>query len=278
VVRRYLDEGLPVLKRFSIKDNFARFYGANGYVVLTDLFSAADLKAVRKEILALYKRRFPRVSAQASRAAVLSPAYESQKTAWRDCARHIWDVMSISRLAAHEQLPRVLRRAGLEHPIVSTRPEPRIDMSGDVLYMQPWHQDWRYAQTSVNAITMWTPLHDVSRRDGAIEVIPGSHRWGILESRMLEQPRRFELVDDRLQDARPELADLRLGETILFSQLLVHRSGHNTSGSPRLTVQFRYADFADPYWRDNGYCTPATSDLAWRTLPSTRSINRLFRA
>lgn len=267
-----------MLKRFSTHDRFSDFYRQHGYVVLTDLFPTADLRAVLRDILALWQRRFPATPASRSRRAVLAHAYESDKTAWRECARHIWDVLPIARLAARPEWPAVLTKTGMKQPIVSSRPEPRIDMPADASYMQPWHQDWRYAQTSVNAVTLWTPLHDVGRDDGAIEVVPGSHRWGIIESRMLDNPRRFEMVDARLNTVVPELAELELGETLLFSQLLAHRSGYNSSGEPRLTVQFRFADFGDPYWQANGFCAPSGSDLAWRTVPSARAINRLFGA
>lgn len=266
-----------MLKRFSTGDDFGACYREHGCVVLVDLFRAGELRQIERDILDLWRSRFPRLASRASRGEVLGRHYRDRRTAWRECARHVWDVFSVQRFATAPQLSRVLERAGLRHAVLSTRPEPRIDMPGDAEYMQPWHQDWRYSQTSLNAVTFWTPLHRVAASDGAIAVLPGSHRWGVLDCTMLTSPRRFQVVDPRIAETTPIVAELEIGETLLFSQLIVHRSGFNASGKPRLTVQLRCADFADAHWRANGYCVPATSDLVWRRLPSPAAVKRVFR-
>lgn len=266
-----------MLKRFSIRDDFGAFYREHGYVVLRDLFRARELRRIERDVLDLWRSRFPRLASRTSRDEILGRPYRDQRAAWRECARHVWDVLSVQRLATAPELARVLRRAGLRHAVLSTRPEPRIDMPADADYLQPWHQDWRYSQTSVNAVTFWTPLHRVTAADGAIEMLPGSHRWGVVACELLQDPRRFQIVDPRVASMTPSVAELNLGETLLFSQLLVHRSGFNASGKPRLTVQLRCADFADRRWRANGYCAPSTSDLVWRSLPSAAVARRVFR-
>jgi len=265
-----------VLRRFSVRDDFGPFYRQNGYVLLRDLFDARDLEAIRRDIIGLWRTQFGGGDpAKPDRRALLKH-YTTRPERWRQCARHMWDLLPVIALAARPALPVVLKRAGLAQPVVSTRPEPRVDMPEDKRYMQPWHQDWRYAQTSLNAVTFWTPLHPVNAGDGAIDLIPGSHRLGVLNSKLVPTPRRFEVDDPRLIDTAYETAVLDIGETLLFSQLLAHRSGFNSSGLPRLTIQLRFADFGDRHWKANGYCAPATSDLAWRKLPGRRAVERLF--
>jgi ectoine hydroxylase-related dioxygenase (phytanoyl-CoA dioxygenase family) len=125
-------------------------------------------------------------------------------------------------------------------------------MPGDVTFMQPWHQDWGYGRTSLNAVTVWVPLHDVARVNGAIDVVPRSHRLGLLRTNELRNPRRLEIADDRFREDGVRTIELRFGECAFFSQFLVHRSGYNAGGKVRLTFQSRYADYGERTFANGG--------------------------
>jgi phytanoyl-CoA hydroxylase len=247
--------------------------------VFTDLFSDVQLLRARAEIFELFHRRFGDVDAAGLTDERLLQHYsEVDKQRWRECARRMWDLLGVYALAAEPAVDTALRHLGLVQPIISTRPEVRTDMPGDEQYMQPWHQDWRYGQGSVNAVTIWTPLRDVGVDDGTIDVMPGSHLFGYLENEELDNPRRFSIVDPRIerQDYLP--AELRFGESIVFSQMLVHRSGYNKSGLARVTVQQRFSDAAEPEFARRGFPMPTGSELVWDTPPSSDDMAAAFGA
>jgi hypothetical protein len=69
---------------------------------------------------------------------------------------------------------------------------------------------------------------------------------------------------------------LRLGESIVFSQLLVHRSGFNRSGRARVTIQTRFSDAAEPEFVRHGFPTPVGSELVWDAPPSRADAETVF--
>jgi phytanoyl-CoA hydroxylase len=266
------------LTRHRLDDDLADAYRRDGYVVVTDLVSSERLVEARDRILALFTAHLGGRAPGLSGEDLLVEMYTRDPDAWRQCARRMWDVLPVYGLGADDRIVALLSKLGLVSPIVSTRPEVRTDMPGDEQYMQPWHQDWRYGQGSLNAVTLWLPLHDVDASNGTIEVMPESHLLGYLEVEELQNPRRFAIRDELLPDLAIEIAELRFGEAILFSQFLVHRSGFNSSGRPRITVQARFADAAEPRFVERGYPTPAGSELAWGEPPSVEDVRAVFGA
>jgi ectoine hydroxylase-related dioxygenase (phytanoyl-CoA dioxygenase family) len=268
-----------MLDRFSVNDDFRAFYCAHGYVVFSDLYDVAQLERARNAIAALFARRLDaEAPAGADARMMLADHYESNRERWRSAASRMWDLLPVYRLAADPRVETALCELGLAEPAISTRPEVRTDMPGDQQYRQPWHQDWRYGQGSANAVTIWTPLHDVGTSDGTIDLIPGSHLRGYLEAELLTDPRRFSISDPRLDDEEHAPAELKLGEAIVFSQFLVHRSGWNTSSTARITVQTRFSDFAEPRFAAAGFPAPVDDDLAWDVPPDAAELGRIFAA
>jgi ectoine hydroxylase-related dioxygenase (phytanoyl-CoA dioxygenase family) len=266
-----------MLKRFSIHDDIAPFYREHGYLVLTDLYSQDQLVRARDQVFDLFARRFADINGDGlSEEGLLEHFYDDERDRWRECARRMWDLLGVYALAASPEVDAVLRKLGLGEPIISTRPEVRTDMPGDEQYMQPWHQDWRYGQGSTNAVTIWTPLRDVGVANGTIDVIARTHLLGYLETEELANPRRFSIVDLRIADLAHEPAEMCLGEAIVFSQLLVHRSGFNSSGRARVTIQTRFTDAAEPAFVRRGFPTPVGSELVWDAPPSRADAETVF--
>jgi len=268
-----------MLERFSLHDDFSAAYRQYGYVVLTDLFTADEVRAARQELLDLFAHRFQVAGvADSDGDELLVRYYEADRERWRQCAQRMQDLLGPIRMAVKPQIEAALLGAGLQAPMIGTRPEVRTDMPADQQYMQPWHQDWRSGQGSINSVTIWVPLQDVSAHNGAIELLPGSHFLGCCEVEELPNPRRFLVVDPRIESWEREVAELEVGEAVLFSQLLVHRSGHNSSGRPRITMQLRYSDYAEPGFAARGYPKPSGSELVWNTPPTASEVEAAFVA
>lgn len=122
---------------------------------------------------------------------------------------------------------------------ITKLPELDAATGPDAASWIPLHQDDGYGQLEPpRDVTVWTALTDANEETGCLVVAPGSHLDG--------------LVDHGAADANPmlreaggggaELVSLPLGpgEAVLFSGLLLHGSGPNTSGSPRVGMHARY--------------------------------------
>ncbi len=263
-----------------MSDDFGNFYRENGYAVLRDLFKKEDIENALLDIFDLFETRFSDVNDhKLSGSSLLVYYYEKEKEIWRQCARHMYDLLSVYRLATMSNVIEVLRKIGLKKPMISIRPEVRTDMPNDERYMQLWHQDWRSGQGSLNAATIWVPLHKVSVENGAIEVIPASHLMGLLKTEILQNPLRFSVVDPRIQNLQYFPVELEVGESIVFSQMLAHRSGRNQTNSPRVTVQLRYVDYAESSYVKQGYpggLYRTGSELLWKDPPSESDMRRVY--
>ena len=97
----------------------------------------------------------------------------------------------------------------------------------------PWHQDYPYWYVAVgedaqDVVTAIVFLDDATAENGAIRVIPGSHREGPVRRDPLD-PTRF-LTDPRAIDpAREEIIEVPAGSIVWFGAFLVHRSSPNPS-------------------------------------------------
>jgi phytanoyl-CoA hydroxylase len=109
----------------------------------------------------------------------------------------------------------------------------------------PLHQDLRYfALRPVDAIVgTWTAISPVSRDNGCLAVIPGSHRDGL---RVHKRP-DWEFVNHGFQAAEGVDVERRVhiemapGDTLFMHPLLVHGSGRNRTQECRRAISVHYA-------------------------------------
>ncbi|WP_417432235.1 phytanoyl-CoA dioxygenase family protein [Kiloniella sp.] len=266
-----------MLKRFSVTDDFTRDYLEYGCVILTDLFDPDEVKAIQDEILEIFAIRFSSIGIdKPDPLSLVKEHYDDAKEAWRECAKWMQNSILLSRAASKKKLTNVLSTVGLAKSMISPLPEVRIDMPDDDNYRQPWHQDWRTGQGSLNSLTIWLPLHNVDAKCGAISAIPSSHLWGLCETEVQYNPRRFISVDARIEKEMSFVAELQRGECLLFSQMLVHGSGFNRSGEPRMTCQLRYSDLSEAAFLENGLQIAQSDELIWSNPPTGEKMRMVY--
>ncbi len=98
----------------------------------------------------------------------------------------------------------------------------------------PWHQDggrlWGLSEDP--HLQLWTALDDAPLDGGCLEVVSGSHAWGLATSLGGVVPQ------DRVEEKQAEANALALpavaGETILVHNMLWHRSKRTRTGKRRL--------------------------------------------
>jgi len=101
----------------------------------------------------------------------------------------------------------------------------------------PTHQDWTIVEEDKFAsMTIWVPLVDTNETNGALRVLPGSHKFSeTLRSPTL--PGSFQQLGDALFDATLPLC-INVGDAVIFNQALIHTSDANRSGSERLVATY----------------------------------------
>jgi phytanoyl-CoA hydroxylase len=106
----------------------------------------------------------------------------------------------------------------------------------------PWHQDRWSALDRDPLITVWTALDPATVANGCVQVIPGSHRLGVINP---SHPSAFVTEEQAVEHAPEERAvslELEAGEVILLHNWLLHRSDVNRTQIPRRAFSVCYMD------------------------------------
>ena len=95
-----------------------------------------------------------------------------------------------------------------------------------------WHQDSGYTTTEpLEYVTCWTAISRTFIENGCIWVLPRSHRSGVYPHVRNEQERSTDAVLEDETGALP--LEMAPGQVAVFSSLLLHKSGPNTSSEVR---------------------------------------------
>ncbi|MDB5729416.1 MAG: hypothetical protein JWQ00_2621 [Noviherbaspirillum sp.] len=105
-----------------------------------------------------------------------------------------------------------------------------------------WHRDIRYwSFTKPDLISVWLALGAENAGNGALEVIPGSHRMDIKPEQLDDLDfLRPEVAENQALFARGTALELKKGDVILFHSRLFHSAGINDSASVKNSVVFAY--------------------------------------
>ena len=110
--------------------------------------------------------------------------------------------------------------------------------------MLPWHQDrWTHLDRDPQ-ITVWTALDPATMENGCVQVLPGTHKLGLVNP---EHPSGFvseEQAGEILKDHKPVLLELEAGEAALLHNWLLHSSDTNRSNIARRAFSVCYMDAA----------------------------------
>ena len=107
----------------------------------------------------------------------------------------------------------------------------------------PWHQDAQYwPLTPRETVTVWLAFWDTDDSNGAMQVVAGSHREGMVEHHAVEGEKFVlaQAVDASRFDASNVVTiDLEAGQLSLHDDRLIHGSGPSLSGNRRVGMTMR---------------------------------------
>ena len=180
--------------------------------------------------------------------------FNSFPQAYIGCMKVMQNIFDITRYCNNEII-HVVKRLGVKTPCYAVRPIIMINNPSTSQQEENWrmppHQDWRDVQGSLNAVMVWIALKDVTSDIGSLQIIPGSHLWGLLPTQEDEWFRRIK--DDRVKDDQFVSIPLERGDAIFFSGFLVHRSGVNSGKKSRYSLQYRFNDLSEKQFIERHY-------------------------
>lgn len=101
----------------------------------------------------------------------------------------------------------------------------------------PMHQNWAFIdEEKATSVSIWVPLVDSHRGNGALEVVPGSHkRFGKNRGPLI--PWELEGIKDQIIQNDLVTCDIKAGDAIVLDDSIVHYSFPNTTNQLRIAIQ-----------------------------------------
>ena len=262
-------------------------YQRDGVIVLRRFMSRKTVGEVivgLSHLLDNQLRRVGRKPAAADAGDALSrrlvALFRADRSLYFDTMRLAQHLPALQAFAGGERICRLAQGLGLKFPVVSTRQV--LNLAGEAIRIpdgydrSPAHQDWRYNQGSLDALTVWVALTDVGASDFPLEVVPGSHRAGLME----DGPHPFgSAVTSRVAGQHEFVPmTLRAGDALAFSAFLLHRTGEGRGRRVRIAASFRLNNADEADYIARGYFNPYAYkvDLSLRSQPSADLLRLHF--
>ncbi len=218
----------------------ARFFEDNGYLVVPDVLDADGVAALRHEAADICRGERGAVDG-------LEPLDDADD-----------DAVMRQYLCIHfpHKISTLMRDALAEPGIVDVLGEligPNVKCMQSMLFVkhagkpgQAWHQDEYFIPTRDRSLAAaWIALDDATRENGALWVIPGSHRNGVLwpmgpHDRDDEFDPGHEARDFPFDESQAVSCEVPAGGVVFFSGYLLHRSFRNRSTGFRRALVNHY--------------------------------------
>jgi hypothetical protein len=115
----------------------------------------------------------------------------------------------------------------------------------------PAHQDAPAftAFKQKNHLTVNVAIDKATVENGCLEVAPGEHKKGLFP----QNPAHGGLTEDAEKALKWETVELEVGDVLIFSSWIPHRSGSNNTGHPRRSLYVTYNGESDGTFRDQYY-------------------------
>lgn len=233
-----------------------QFYKEHGYLVIPGVLSERDLDPVRRVITAQVDREARQLYAEGKITDLheAAPFTRRLMEVYRDNRRRAigWNKEVFSKeiydLGLH---PAIL---DIAESLVGTEIQfngdywVRTKLPNETVTTFPWHQDSGYYGDPTemhHLLSLWLPLVDVDERNGCMQVISGSHRWGLQPVGRDEDGHHTPIED---VEARGGIETLRMkaGDVFAFHNLTFHRSLINQSDEIRWSIDLRYSGIGVP--------------------------------
>lgn len=223
------------------KEQDVSFFEENGYWLSPVIFTSEELEAIKAHQDALYQGQY-----ELGREPVCnwlegkdspSALRKTDNSHWADgTLRQLALDPTIGAIAAKLMKADVIR---LWHDQLLYKPARG---SGKESANVGWHQDFSYWQSAQepSLITAWVAFHDVDLSNGCIQMVPRSHKWGLLnvgdffEQNMEKQQEQMDIPEGERMTTVPII--MKAGQVSFHHALTIHGSGANTSGGPRRSM------------------------------------------
>ncbi|WP_041340369.1 phytanoyl-CoA dioxygenase family protein [Runella slithyformis] len=260
-----------------------------GFVLLRNFLDKSVVETIYREAREIFAVQIKRVTGRVvdinnrdEFESAMFEFFEKDFTAFRNTGITVQHSLSLHRFGVSDQIINLLKEVGIEQPVVGARPAMQfnsrfLSKDGSKHWKLDAHQDWRTGQGSLDSAVIWFPMVDAGADLGALQVIPRSHKVGLLASSTSGYQGG---ITADLKDEDFVQTEFQVGDLLIFSAFLVHQSGNNTTRNIRWSVQLRFNNLAESTFIERGYpmayIYKPEPELVTPNFPSAEQLETVF--
>lgn len=233
---RILKECLPV-------ESGIKFFEQNGFWVSPPIFSEEQLKLIVAHQDRMYEGDY-----ETGRAPVCNWLQGENPNALRKTDNSHWSDLTLRSVATDPTIGAIAAKLmnadiiRLWHDQLLYKPGRGTENPGNETANVGWHQDFSYWQCAEEPtlITAWVAFTDVDLSNGCMQVVPRSHKWGLLkvsdfwEQNLEKQQQEMDIPQNEQFTKIPLI--MKAGQVSFHHALTIHGSGANYSDAPRRSM------------------------------------------
>jgi len=216
-----------------------KFYQENGFVVLKDIYTEQEIDEIAQELDTLFERKSQENNLEATWVGEWKNGHKEQKEMSVHSIHNVNFFSSVFTQMLHKKrfVQAISEATGMKD-ILLHHTKAHVKPAG-IGAPFPSHQDYHYFPFKKHSVvTAVLHLDDANEKNGGLALFPGSHKLGPLKDTAIQNGDfKYHYVDQNAfpLDKATQL-DLKRGDVLVFSYLMVHCSGPNRSGDPRRII------------------------------------------
>ena len=198
---------------------------SRGYVLIRQLLPIEDIENVLHQIVQVLSHKGWLLPNQQPMKRIANPKATCGESdpEFKQVYEKIFNLESFHRLAHHSKLGEVMRLLVGAKLLVHPKPIGRLIFPNHDRLMVHAHQDHLAVGGDTNCFTAWLPLHDCPAELGPLQVLDGSHHFGLQDA----DPRTGIISRENAQGREWVGGTINAGDALIFHGLTVHSASQH---------------------------------------------------
>ena len=154
----------------------------------------------------------------------------------------IFSLESFHAFAHHPALQRVMNLLVGQQLLIHPKPIARLIFPHCEQFVVHAHQDHQALAGDPDSFTAWIPLHDCPTELGPLQILEGSHQFGLQNA----DPATGYIPKETARGGDWVGGPINAGDVLLFHSLTIHAASPNLSSQLRISLDCRFQDYGRP--------------------------------
>jgi hypothetical protein len=245
---------------------------AQGYVLIRNLLFPKDLNRLLTETTHILSAAgwLDPTRDPFERIAKPGLAFTNADPPFKRVSDQVFNLETFHALPHHPVLRQMMQLLVGPHLLVHPKPIPRLVFPSPTGFRPITHQDHHAIAGDLQTFTAWMPLHDCSLKLGPLQILEGSHRYGLQRT-----PSGTRVLSmDTARGGAWVTGRISAGDVLLYHSLTVHAASPNTSNQLRISLDCRFQSYDRPINPAN-LVFPAAGARSWETVYANWRFDKL---